>query len=77
MLTKMELRNLKKYSWINSDMVLQIGEDIEGKFYIRPIRWSGTYSSGKLKEGKCIARFDTREDAEYALINICGYSKGF
>jgi hypothetical protein len=77
MLTKTELKNLKKYSRTNSDMVLQIGEDINGKFYIRPIRWSGGYVAGKLAEGKCLARFETRNEAENALQNVCGYSEKF
>jgi hypothetical protein len=76
LLTKEELQNLKKYSFVESNLLLEVGEDIEGRFYIRPIRWSGSYSKGKLAEGKCLATFATREEAEDALINICGYSKG-
>lgn len=72
---KKEMQNLNKYSFAKSNLMLQVGEDIEGKFYIRPIRWGGRYSKGKLLEGECLARFDTREDAEDALINISGYSK--
>lgn len=75
MLTKKELQNLKKYSFGKSNLMLQIGENIESKFYIRPIRWSGAYKGGKLKEGECLAIFDTRKEAEDTLVNICGYSK--
>lgn len=77
MLTKKELQKLKKYSFRNSNLLLEIGEDIEGNFYIRPIRWSGAYKGRKLKEGKCLAKFDERKEAENILINVCGYSKEF
>ncbi|WP_040191023.1 hypothetical protein [Clostridium culturomicium] len=77
MLSGREMQKLKKYSFGKSDLLLKIGEDIKGQFYIRPIRWSGSYKGDKLKEGECLARFDTREDAEDALINICGYSKKY
>lgn len=75
MLSKKEIQKLKKYSFGKSDLLLKVGEDIKGQFYIRPIRWSGSYKGGKLKEGECLARFDTREEAEDTLVNICGYSK--
>lgn len=75
MLKKEELAKLKKFSFGKSNLMLQICEDISGKFCIRPIRWSGSYKSGKLSEGECLARFDARKDAEDALINVCGYSK--
>ncbi|SHJ64816.1 hypothetical protein SAMN05444401_3566 [Clostridium amylolyticum] len=76
MLKNEELVNLKKYSFGKSNLLLEIGEDIENKFYIRPIRWSGSYKDGKLTKGKCLARFNTKKEAVDALINICGYSKG-
>ncbi|MBI6874923.1 hypothetical protein [Clostridium aciditolerans] len=77
MLNKKELQTLRKYSFGKSDLLLKVGEDAEGKFYIRPIRWSAGYNKyGKLKEGECLAKFDTKQEAVDALINICGYSKG-
>ena len=76
MITQEEIRNLKKYAFMKSNFLLDIKETIEGKFCIRPIRWSASYSNGKLIEGKYLASFHTKEEARNALVEICNYSMG-
>ncbi|MFD2442915.1 hypothetical protein ACFSO7_02845 [Bacillus sp. CGMCC 1.16607] len=78
MLTKKEVKNLEKYASSNSGSLVKIYENIEGKFNILPIRSSASFKGDKLVSGeRVLAELDTREEAESALINICGYSKGF
>lgn len=77
MLSKKEQSNLQKYSQKNSDLLLHVAETVNGDFCIRPIRWSASYSGGKLKDGKYLAKFQTKEEAVDALVTYCGYTRNF
>lgn len=77
MLSKKEQSNLQKYSFKKSDLLLHVVETVDGEFCIRPIRWSASYSGGKLKDGKCLAKFQKKEEAVDALVTYCGYTRNF
>lgn len=77
MLSKREISNLKKYSFSNFGRLVAIYETVEGKFNICPIRSPRHHRGDKMIScERLVAQFDTRDEAEDALINICGYSKG-
>lgn len=76
-LSKKEERNLRKYAFNKSGMLLRVDETADGKFCIRPIRWSAGFSKGKLVEGNFLALFDTKDEAIDAMVEFCGYSRKF
>lgn len=75
-LTDEEIKNLKRYAFNKTDLMLSVNEMIDGNFCIKPIRWSVGYTKGKMSEGKYIALFNTKENAIDALVRFCDYSMG-
>ncbi|MCU9614108.1 hypothetical protein OEV98_11105 [Caldibacillus lycopersici] len=78
MLTKREIENLKKYSFLESGHLAKVYETVDGKFNVCPIKSPRHHRGDKMIScERLLAQFDTREEAEKALIDICGYSKSF
>lgn len=69
------MANNYNYKFSESSLLLNICETIDGKFCIRPIRWSASYSNGKMINGEYLEIHNTKEKAINRLVENYGYSR--